>query len=162
MAWNQKFRKSEISLHTGDSASNAIAKRSVLFAFAKRSVLSAPALCRKCVFVLWTSRLRAEIHYYYMWPFAKKLYHGWINTMTSSNEISWKLPPPKWRAGCVPAQTCQQKYVYGLSANLGVQVWSTSTLKNQLLIVKRDMKCCKTSKFCKVFYPNIFKDFVRK
>ena len=35
-----------------------------------------------------------------MWPFAKKLYHGWISTMTSSNEISWKLPPP--RAGCVP------------------------------------------------------------
>ena len=29
-------------------------------------------------------------YYYYMWPFAKKLYHGWISTMTSSNEISWK------------------------------------------------------------------------
>ena len=62
-----------------------------------------PALCRMCVFVLWTSCLRAKIHYYYMWPFAKKLYHGWISTMTSSNEISWKLPPPpKWRAGCAP------------------------------------------------------------
>jgi len=23
----------------------------------------------------------------------EKLYHGWISTMTSSNEISWKLPP---------------------------------------------------------------------
>jgi len=40
-----------------------------------------------------------------LWPFAKKLYHGWISTMTSSNERSWKLPPkmkswlrpwPKW------------------------------------------------------------------
>ena len=29
-----------------------------------------------------------------MWPFAKKLYYGWISTMTSSNEISWKLLPP--------------------------------------------------------------------
>ena len=37
-----------------------------------------------------------------MWPFAKKLYHGWISTMTSSNEIHEKLPPPKWRAGCAP------------------------------------------------------------
>ena len=53
-----------------------------------------------CVFVLWTSCLRAKIHYYYMWPFAKKLYHGW-STMTSSNEISWKCHPPEmksWRA----------------------------------------------------------------
>ena len=55
-----------------------------------------------CVFVLWTSCLRAKIHYYYMWPFAKKLYHGWTSTMTSSNEISWKLPTPKWTAGCAP------------------------------------------------------------
>jgi len=46
-----------------------------------------------CVFVLWTSCLRAKIRYYCMWPFAKKLYHGWISTMTSSNEISWKFPP---------------------------------------------------------------------
>jgi len=44
-----------------------------------------PALCRMFVFVLWTSCLRVKIHYYYMWPFAKKLYHGWISTMTSSN-----------------------------------------------------------------------------
>jgi len=46
-----------------------------------------------CVFVLWASCLRAKIYYYYMWPFAKKLYHGWISTMTSSNEISWKFLP---------------------------------------------------------------------
>ena len=48
-----------------------------------------------CVFGLWTSCLRAKIQYYNTWPFAKKLYHGWISTMTSSNEISWKLPPPR-------------------------------------------------------------------
>ena len=36
----------------------------------------------------------------YLWPFAKKVYHGWVSMMTSSNEILWKLPPPKWRAGC--------------------------------------------------------------
>jgi len=30
----------------------------------------------------------------------ENLHHGWISTMTSSNAISWKLPPPKWGAGC--------------------------------------------------------------
>jgi len=31
------------------------------------------------------------------------VYQGWISTMTSSNKISWKLPPfPKWKAGCSP------------------------------------------------------------
>ena len=50
-------------------------------------------VCR--LFVLWIWCLRAKIHYYYTWPFAKKLYHGWISTMTSSNEISLKLPPPQ-------------------------------------------------------------------
>ena len=29
----------------------------------------------------------------YLWPFAKKLYHGWISMVTSSNKISWKLSP---------------------------------------------------------------------
>ena len=58
-----------------------------------------------CVFVLWTSCLLAKMQYYYKWPFAKKLHHGWLSTMTSSNEISWKLSPPKWRAGCAPAWT---------------------------------------------------------
>ena len=58
-----------------------------------------------CVCMLRTSCLRAKIHYYYMWPFAKKLYHGWISTMTSSNEISWKLHlTPKWRAGSAPGR----------------------------------------------------------
>jgi len=56
-----------------------------------------------CVYTLWTSCLRAKMHYYYIWPFAEKLYQGWISTMTSSNEILWKLPSLKWRAGCAPA-----------------------------------------------------------
>jgi len=54
----------------------------------------------ECVCMLWTSCPRAKIHYYYMWPFAKRLYHGWISTMASSNDFSWKLPPTKWIAGC--------------------------------------------------------------
>jgi len=86
MAWIQKFRKSGISLDAGDSASNAVVKRSVLCVFIYQ-------LCVECVFVLWNSCLRAKIPYYYMWPLGIKLYHGWISTMTSSNEISWKLPP---------------------------------------------------------------------
>ena len=48
-----------------------------------------------CVCILWTSYPRAKIHYYYMWPFARKFYHSWMRTMTSSNEISRKLPPPE-------------------------------------------------------------------
>jgi len=47
-----------------------------------------------CVFVLWTLCLQGKMHDYYIWPFAKKLYHSWISTMASLNEISWKLPPP--------------------------------------------------------------------
>ena len=52
--------KSEISVDTGDSAPNAVVKRFVLSVFVK------PALCRMCVFVLWTSYLRAKINNYYM------------------------------------------------------------------------------------------------
>ena len=43
--------------------------------------------------------LRKELN---LWPFSQKLYYGWISTMTSSNESSWKLHPPKWRARCAP------------------------------------------------------------
>ena len=53
--------KSEISLDTGDSASNAFVKRSVLSVFINRRC----AEC-VCVFVLWTSCLREKMHYYYM------------------------------------------------------------------------------------------------
>ena len=63
-----------------------------------------PALCRMCVFVLWTSCLRVKKHYYYMWPFAKKLYHGRLNK--HDDVIEWHFmkiaSPPKWRAGCAP------------------------------------------------------------
>jgi len=38
----------------------------------------------------FSQMLRREL---YLWLFAKKLNHGWISTMSSSNEISWKLPP---------------------------------------------------------------------
>ena len=91
MAWSQKFRKSEISLDTSDSASSAVVKRSVLFLLT--SVLQNAFVC-----ILWTSCLRAK--YCTLWPFAKKLYHGEkvvprLSTMTSLNEISWKLPPPQ-------------------------------------------------------------------
>jgi len=47
-----------------------------------------------------------------LWPFAKKLYRGWISTMTSSNESSWKLPPPRNEElvaplpSTVPSQIC--------------------------------------------------------
>ena len=43
-------------------------------------------------------------YYYYIWPFVKKLYHGWVSTMTSSNEILWELPPPEiksWLRPCL-------------------------------------------------------------
>jgi len=56
-----------------------------------------------CVHILWTLCLWAKMHNYYIWQFVKNLYHGWISTMTSSNEILWKFPPTKWRAGCAPA-----------------------------------------------------------
>ena len=83
-----------------------------------------------CVFVLCTSCLRAKTHYYYMWPFAKKLCHGWINTMTSSNEISWKLSPPKWRAGCAPS--CSRSwfisFLFSDSCFSATQIAKTSLL----------------------------------
>jgi len=63
--------------------------------FLLTSVVQNVGVCMPC-----SSCLRAKIHFYYRWPFAKKLYHSWIYSMTSSNKISWKLPPPKWRAGC--------------------------------------------------------------
>jgi len=56
--------------------------------------------------ILWFESQKCMIkpYHYYMWPFAKKLYYSWISTMTSSNEISWKLPPPpemkSWLCPC--------------------------------------------------------------
>ena len=38
----------------------------------------------------FSKMLRREL---YLWPLAKMLYHGWISTMTSSNESSWKFSP---------------------------------------------------------------------
>ena len=40
--------------------------------------------------------LRREL---YLWPFAKKLYYGWISTMTSSNE---NCPPPEMKSWLRP------------------------------------------------------------
>ena len=86
-------------------------------------------VCR--LFVLWTWCLRAKIHYYYTWPFAKKLYHSWISTMTSSNEISWNFPPneispqtspPKWRVCCTPA--CQHVVLLLIAWNTFARVSS--------------------------------------
>ena len=95
MAWSQKFRLTLV-------IQPPTLLQNVLFClFLLTSVVQ-----NVCACMLWTSCLWAKIHYYhYMWPFARKVYHGWISTMTSSNEILWKLPtPPKWRAACAPAQ----------------------------------------------------------
>ena len=51
---------------------------------------------KKCSF---SEMLRREL---YLWPLAKKLDHIWINTMTSSNENSWKLSPPKIKSWLPP------------------------------------------------------------
>jgi len=50
MVWNQKFRKSEISLDTGDSASNTVAKRSVLSVFINQR-------CAECVSLYYGLRV---------------------------------------------------------------------------------------------------------
>jgi len=73
--------KFEISLDNGDSATNAVVKRSVLSVFINQR-------CAECV-CLYTMDFMStgKIHYYYMRPFGKKLYHGRISTLTSSNEI---------------------------------------------------------------------------
>ena len=45
MAWSQKFRKWEISLDTGDSASNAVAKLSVLSVFSDQRCAEHVCVC---------------------------------------------------------------------------------------------------------------------
>jgi len=50
MAWSQKIHKSEISLDTGDSASNAVAKRSVLSVFINQR-------CAECVCLYYGLRV---------------------------------------------------------------------------------------------------------
>jgi len=50
MVWSQKFRKSEISLDTGDSASNAVEKRSVLSVFINQR-------CAECVCLYYVLRV---------------------------------------------------------------------------------------------------------
>jgi len=97
MAWSQKFRKSEISLDTGDSASNAVAKRSVLF-------LLPSVVQNMCVWTMdFVSAAKNTLSPTVCEKVVPRL-NGRISTITSSNEISWKLhTPPKWRAGCAPA-----------------------------------------------------------
>ena len=124
---HEHMAKSEISLDTGDSASNAVVRRYVFI----------NQRCAECVCLYrptMTSCLRAKIHYnYYMWPFAKKLYHGWINTMTSSNEISWKLPPRNglvaplirtWRRSGLTEVYCSVFYAH--FKNITACVWQSN------------------------------------
>jgi len=64
--------------------------------------------CSVCVLIKtekfsFSEMLRRELH-----PFAKKLYHGWITTMTSSNESLWKLPPPRNQELVTPLSQCMQ------------------------------------------------------
>jgi len=79
-----------------------------------------------CVFVLWTSCLRAKILCYYMWPLAKKFYHGWTSTMTSSNEISWKWSHPEmkscWRP-CPEQKTFTIYYALFPLHNKQLRLW---------------------------------------
>ena len=57
--------KWEISLDTGDAASNAVVKRSVLSGFSKQR-------CAECVSLYYGLRVCGQKYiYYYMWPFAK-------------------------------------------------------------------------------------------
>ena len=55
-------------------------------------------------------------------------YHGWISTMTSSNEISWKSPPPKWRAGCDPGINWKKITITSLTEVTAV---STTNLRHE-------------------------------
>jgi len=111
--------KSEISLDTSDSASNAVVKRSVLF-------LLTSVVQNVCVCMLWTSCLRAKKHYYYMWPFAIKLYHGWNK---HDDVIEWNFmkitPPSKWRAGCAP--DLDQALVFCKNSTIGCR-WFNSLI----------------------------------
>jgi len=88
MAWSQKFRKSEISLDTGDSASNAVAKRSVLF-------LLPSVVQNMCVWTMdFVSAAKNTLSPTVCEKVVPRL-NGRISTITSSNEISWKLHPPR-------------------------------------------------------------------
>ena len=87
MPWRQKFRKSEISLDTGDSASNAVVKRSV------SSVFSVVRRCAECVCLYTMDFVSAGKNTLLLYVTVCEKFVPRISTMTSSNEISWKLPP---------------------------------------------------------------------
>ena len=87
--------KSEISLDTGDSASNAVVKRSVLY-------VSINQRCAECVY--YGRRVWGQKYIIIMWPFAKKLYHGWIARWCHRMKFH-ENSPPNWRAGCAPGPT---------------------------------------------------------
>ena len=101
-AWNQKFRKSEISLDKVIQPPTLL--QNVLFCpLLLTSVVQKVRVCT----MDFVSASKNTLVLGYMWPFAKKLYHGWISTMTSSNEISWKLPPPEMKSWLHP---CLQQH----------------------------------------------------
>ena len=107
MAWSQKFRMTPV-IQPPTRLQNV---RFCLFLLT--SVVQNVCVCTMD-FVS-----AGKIHYYYMWPFAKKLCHGWISTMTSSNEISCKLPPPEMKSWLRPwSARCQgRNEVSGIVGN---------------------------------------------
>jgi len=77
-----------------------------------------------CVCILGTSCLRAKMHYYYLWQFAKKL--RWRHRM----KFHENCLPPKWRAGSAPAlcnvwTACHRLFVFLLLHLCYFVVWVT-------------------------------------
>jgi len=87
--------KSEISLDTGDSASNAVVKRSVFI----------NQRCAECVCLYTMDFVSAGKNTLLLLLYVtvcEKLYHGWISTMTSLNEISLISPPSEMKSWLRP------------------------------------------------------------
>jgi len=85
--------------------------------------------------------LRREL---YLWPFAKKLYHSWVSMMMSSNEISWKLPHPQWRAGCAPAEAIRTIEESCCAKSIHTVHISSDTHRNYHVIIPRESRTSET------------------
>jgi len=59
-------------------------------------------------------------------------------TMTSSNETSWKLPPPKWRAGCAPVGLRHWsilEFAPLINTRINTRIWSILFLFTHMLCI---------------------------
>jgi len=119
MAWSHEFRLTPV---IQPSASNAVLKHSVLSVFINQR-------CAECVCLYYGLRVCGLKYSIIIRDRLRK----WISTMTSSNEISWKLPPRNEEL--VAPLYANAVSISLLLLTLNVPLWRISDLNRHFFLI---------------------------